>query len=88
MDIASVSLNIVVVALGLSLTEVSHTRRIEAVASTLMWLKFLYFFRIIDATAPLIRMIKEILIDMRSFVVIFLICLASAANAFYLIGQN
>ena len=34
-----------------------NIRRLEAVGVVLMWLRFLYFFRILDNTAPLIRMI-------------------------------
>eukprot|EP00347_Sterkiella_histriomuscorum_P007705 403347881 len=76
------------VAMCFSERQVSNIRRIESVASTLMWLKFLYFFRIIDTTAPLIRMIKEIMIDMTSFIFIFVISLLAFANGFYLLAQN
>ena len=34
-----------------------NMRRIEALGVLLMWVRLLYFFRIMDSTAPLIRMI-------------------------------
>jgi hypothetical protein len=39
-------------------TYTHNIRRIESVAVVLMWLRFLYFFRILDNTAPFIRMIS------------------------------
>ncbi|CDW91232.1 wd-40 repeat protein [Stylonychia lemnae] len=88
LDIFSISLNLTIVVMCLQETQVSNIRRIEAVASTLMWLKFLYFFRIIDTTAPLVRMVKEILLDMVSFSFIYIFSLLAFANAFYVLAQN
>jgi len=63
-------------------------RRIEAVAVVLMWIRFLYFFRILDNTAPLIRMISQIMYDMRAFVFIFVLIILGFANGFYILANN
>lgn len=60
----------------------------ESVAAILMWMKFLYFFRILSSTAPLIRMIQEIFFDIRAFVVIFTMSILMMANAFFILAQN
>jgi hypothetical protein len=53
-----------------------------------MWLRFLYFFRILDNTAPFIRMISQILYDMRAFVFIFVLIILGFANGFYVLAKN
>jgi hypothetical protein len=67
---------------------IREIRRVESVAAILMWMKFLYFFRILSSTAPLVRMIQEIFHDIRAFVVIFFMAIFMMANAFYIIGKN
>jgi hypothetical protein len=51
-----------------------------------MWIKYLYFLRILDKTAPLIRMIKEIMLDMVSFVYIYVVSLLAFATAFFILA--
>jgi hypothetical protein len=57
LNLASNTLNLAIVILTLEQDTPFDIRRIESVASVLMWFRFLYFFRIIDETAPLVRMI-------------------------------
>jgi hypothetical protein len=57
-DLYSLCLNLaIVIMIFKESNQVMIIRRIEAAAAILMWLKFLYFLRIINATAPLVRMI-------------------------------
>lgn len=65
-----------------------NMRRLEAVGVLLMWVRLLYFFRIMDSTAPLIRMIQEILYDMRAFVFMFVLIIFGFANGFYVLAKN
>ncbi len=88
-DLYSLCLNLaIVIMIFKESNQVMIIRRIEAAAAILMWLKFLYFLRIINATAPLVRMIQEIISDMKSFFIVYCICMFAFANAFYLIGRN
>ena len=87
----SLNLAIVIMTLIAESADDSYTpniRRIESVAVVLMWLRFLYFFRILDNTAPLIRMISQILYDMRAFVFIFVLIILGFANGFYVLAKN
>ena len=88
LDVCSLGLNIAVVIMVLAQKKIESIRRIEAVAVALMWIKFLYFFRIIDTTAPLVRMIKEIIKDMFSFGIIYIFALLAFANAYWVLARN
>ena len=61
LNLISNSLNLTVVIMTMesarSSVSIFNIRRLEAVGVVLMWLRFFYFFRILDNTAPLIRMI-------------------------------
>jgi hypothetical protein len=86
MTLISNSLNLAIVVMTLSEGNPYDIRRIESVASILMWLRFLYFFRIVDQTAPLVRMIWQILYDMRAFIFIFVLIILAFASGFYVIA--
>ena len=47
-----------------------------------MWFKFLYFLRIFEKTGYLIRMIIEVIIDMRYFFLVLLITVAAFGESF------
>lgn len=53
-----------------------------------MWFRFLYFFRLIDQTAPLIRMIWQIIYDIRAFIFIFILIILAFANGFWVLSKN
>ena len=53
-----------------------------AIISFFMWFKFLYFLRIFERTGYLIRMIVEVVSDMRYFFVVLLITIAGFSEAF------
>lgn len=88
LDITSLALNFVIVVLVFSEGSARHYRTTSAIAVVLMWLKFLYFFRILNSTAPLIRTLIEIIYDMRAFMIIFFLGIFGMAHGFYLIGKN
>lgn len=48
-----------------------------------LWLKLLYFMRLFRPTAAFIRMIVEMLLDIRIFLLIFFIAIFAFANAYY-----
>jgi len=93
LNFVSNSLNLAIVIMTMVSEKADDTlthdiRRVEAVAVVLMWLRFLYFFRILDNTAPFIRMISQILYDMRAFVFIFVLIILGFANGFYVLAKN
>ena len=47
-----------------------------------MWLKLLYFLRIYKETGYLIRMIVEVIKDMRIFFIVFVVVLCAFGDAF------
>lgn len=53
-----------------------------------MWLQYFYFFRSIEATAALVRMVEEIIFDMKSFMIIFFLVIFAFANGYYFISKN
>jgi len=55
---------------------------IEAIITFFMWFKFLYFLRIFKNTGYLIRMIVEVIIDMKNFFLVLFITIAAFGDAF------
>ena len=53
-----------------------------------MWLKLLYFLRIFKNTGYLIRMIIEVIYDMRSFLLVLLITIAAFGDSMLTISQG
>jgi hypothetical protein len=56
--------------------------------SLLVWLKFLYFLRIFTATSYLIRIIIEVIIDIRHFLLVLLLTFVAFGDAFYAINTS
>jgi len=48
-----------------------------------LWLKLFYFLRMFQQTAAFVRMIVEMLIDIRIFLFIFFIAILAFSNCFY-----
>ena len=61
---------------------------LQAVMSLLIWLKFLYFLRIFKATSYLIRIIIEVMVDMRHFLLILLLTFIAFGDAIYNINTS
>jgi len=62
-------------------------RVIMAVAVFFMWFKLLYFLRIFKDTGYLIRMIIEVVADMRFFLLILFVSQIAFGNAIYMISM-
>jgi hypothetical protein len=63
-------------------------RFFAALSSLLLWIKLFYFLRTFESTARLIRMIIEIINDMKNFLIVLLICICGFTNGFYIIQQG
>jgi hypothetical protein len=61
-------------------------RCIEAVLIFLIYVKASYFMSLIDATAPLIDMISEVIFDIRYFIFVMIVQVFAIASSFYIIG--
>jgi hypothetical protein len=60
----------------------SIVRTILSLTTFFMWFKFLYFLRIFKSTGYLIRMIFEVIKDMRNFFLVLLITIAAFGDSF------
>jgi hypothetical protein len=54
-----------------------------ALALFLKWLGLLYFLQAFSSTGPLVRMVFQIIVDMRHFMVILLVAVLASASSFY-----
>ena len=63
-------------------------RPIAAVAIFIMWMKFFYFLRLFETTAPVVRMIMQIISDMTTFSFVLTIAVLGFANTFYILALN
>jgi hypothetical protein len=59
-----------------------------SITSWFMWIKCLYFLRIYDSTGYLIRMIVDVIYDMRIFIMVLAIALAAFADSLLIISVN
>ena len=57
-------------------------RIVLSIVTFFMWFKFLYFLRIFKSTGYLIRMIVEVVKDMRYFFLVLLITVAAFGDSF------
>ena len=62
--------------------------QIQAVVATLVWLKSIYFLRCFDSTGWLVRMMGEVLNDMKVFLFVFTITIISFSDFFYSISKS
>jgi hypothetical protein len=58
-----------------------------AISGLVMWTKILNFLRLFDESGYLIRMIIEVILDMKIFMLILLITVFAFADAFYTISR-
>ena len=61
---------------------------LKSIGSLLMWLKLLYFCRINRHTGYLIRMIVQVIYDMRTFLSVLLITISAVADSFISIMKS
>jgi hypothetical protein len=60
----------------------------QAIMSLVMWLKLLYFLRIFDSTGYLIKIIIEVIIDMKYFLMILMLTFVAFADSMYQINTS
>lgn len=87
-DILSFALNLTFVTCDICNLDTTITRPIGSVAVWLMWVKLFYFLRLFRITAPIVRMLMQILKDMGIFSFVFLLALLGFGNSFYLLAKN
>ena len=61
---------------------------VHSVACLLMWAKFLYFLRLFRQTGYFIRMLTDVIYDMKIFLMILLIVYIAFAEAFLRISED
>lgn len=54
----------------------------------MMWLKSLYYMRLVNEISPLVESIFVIMNDMKYFLLIFIIGIIAFSEAFFVIGKN
>ena len=59
-----------------------------ALTTLFMWFKFLYFFRIFEPTAYLIRMIVTVIASMKYFFLVLAVTIIGFGNAFLVIAMG
>lgn len=69
-------------------TVVSVEACMQATMSLMIWLKMLYFLRIFKTTGYLIRIIIEVVVDMRHFLFILLLTFIAFGDAIYNINSS
>ena len=81
MDLASLCLNASYVYLELRNTRSENTvNLIGSVSISIMWLKLFYWMRIFKSYAAFIRMVEEIILSIKVFVVMMLMILFAFAS--------
>jgi len=88
LDLFSVIFNTTVVVMELTEAKFEDTNRVAAISVLVLYFKLFYFLRIFFATAYLVRMIIEIIIDMKFFVGVLMIATIAFGNSFYILGRN
>lgn len=61
---------------------------VHAVACLLMWLKFLYFLRLFESTNHLVRVVMNIIWEMKSFIAILFIMYMAFGEAFLRLSEK
>ena len=88
LDLSSVILNVCVVIMEFSNADFRNINRVSGISVLILYFKLFYFLRIFFATAYLVRMIIEIVLDMKFFVSVLMIGTMAFANSFYIFGRN
>jgi hypothetical protein len=73
---------------NMPLSTIELEASMQATMSLFIWLKLLYFLRIFDATGYLIRIIVQVVVDMRHFLLVLLLTFIAFGNAIYNINTS
>jgi hypothetical protein len=63
-------------------------RPMMAICLFIFYLRFFYFLRIFDSTAPLVAIIVEITADIKIFILIFMMGIVGFAASFLILDNN
>lgn len=93
LDILSLLANTVISAIMMATTATDLRQRrivnvIGAGTVILMYLKVFYFLRIFEATAPYIKMIVKMTVDIQVFIYVYFFAIVGFGNGFYLLSLN
>mgnify|MGYP001578288496 CR=1 FL=1 len=77
-----------VIIMDIANANIDAIRPIAAMGVIILWIKLFYFLRVFETTSRLIRMIMEIVNDMKNFLIVLVIGILGFANGFYIISQN
>ena len=85
-DLANYSLCLAVLFFDL-LGIQSYQRPLASIALIILWIKLFYFLRVFDETSQLIRMIIEIVNDMKNFMIVLMIGIVAFTGGLYIMQQ-
>ena len=81
-------MNIVFIVGDLTGAKPEAMRPIASISLFLMWCKIFYFLRLFETTAPIVRMIMQIISDMKTFSFVLFLAVLGFANTFYILSLN
>ena len=79
-------LNLTYIILDLKGYRKEDVRPLGAICILFMWLKFFYFMRLFRPTASLVRMIVQIIGDMKTFSLVLFLSIIAFGNCFYILS--
>lgn len=79
-DLTSLTLNFIIIIIDLAGASEQLVTTLSGIAVLFLWLKMFYFGRIFLSTAAMIRMIIEITVDMKYFLLVLIISICAFAN--------
>ena len=87
-DLISYSLVMLVILFSLTGVDTSISRPLCSISLIILWIKMFYFLRVFDTTAKLIRMIFEIVNDMKDFLAVLAIGIFAFTCGFFVLQQG
>ena len=88
LDLSSVILNVAVVIMEFSGSSFNNINRVSAVSVLILYFKVFYYLRIFFETGYQVRMMIEIVVDMRNFAVVLMLAVFAFGNSYYILGRN
>ena len=84
-DLLSYFLCLIVIILDRANVDASINRPIASLCLIILWIKMFYFLRVFESTSKLIRMIIEIVNDMKNFLIVMIIGIVGFSGGFYIL---
>lgn len=86
-DISSLILNMFCVISDLAGLNVTKHIPVLACSVLIMWLKLVYFGRMFQSTAWMVRMMIGTVVDLKWFIVVFYMMVLGFTNSFYIVSR-